>query len=179
MGRLDETGNGIGETIDKKQEEIGDREASEMESGEVDKHLRELKTIGSGLDRAEKEKDRNDEEYRKLLNELNKLKDEIVEEVKEELKATQKEDEGLQKDTDDKLGDVGEKLGALDKKLADASNGIRDPDKLAALNILKKKLKDAKGKKEGLEDSNGKNKGDSQDCATQQSKMNPEEDMIE
>jgi len=61
----------------------------------VDKHQRDLKSIGTTLDRTEKEGERCEEEEKKLRDELNKLKDEIIADLKKAVEETVKEDEAL------------------------------------------------------------------------------------
>lgn len=57
----------------QKFDEVGTKTPEEIEAAELEKHQKDLKNIGNGLDRSEKEKDRNEEELQKLLAELAKL----------------------------------------------------------------------------------------------------------
>jgi len=66
----------------------------------------------------------------------------------------------------------------LEKKIEDASNGIRDPDKLANLSRLKKKINDAKAKKDGLDIDNSNNKEGLGDVTEDYNNLNPETDLI-
>ena len=178
LGRLGDTNGEIGGNIDKKQEEVGKKPASELDVGECEKHLRDLKAIGSSLDRAEGERDRNSDEYEKLLKEFNALRDDIVKELKDEIESKAEEDTGLQKGTDENLGKADGLLDELDKKLTDASNGITDPDKMAALSRVKKKLADARKTKDGLGDDNGENRDGLNGVKEQYNAIKPEDDPI-
>ena len=90
-----------GISIDEKYTEIGDKEVEDLEPDEIEKHIRDLKTIGNSIDRSEKERDRHTDEYNKLLKEYEKLRDDIVKEMN--LEAQIKEDQTLNKDTDSNL----------------------------------------------------------------------------
>ncbi len=62
--------------------------------------------------------------------------------------------------------------------MADASNGITDPDKMAALSRIKKKLGDARGKKDELADENTENQDGLNGVKTQYNAINPKEDDL-
>jgi len=109
---------------------------------------------------------------------LNKLKDDIIADMKKGIEDTVNEDQNLQNQTTEDLRNADDKLTDLEKKIEDASSGIRDPDKLANLARLKKKIQDAKEKKDDLAGDNNENKEDLKGVVDSFNGVNPEDDLI-
>jgi hypothetical protein len=57
-----EGSNGIGAQLSSKFDEVGCKEASDIDPADLDKHAKELKSIGTNEDRQEKDTERNEDE---------------------------------------------------------------------------------------------------------------------
>ena len=57
-----DTSNGLGVQLVQKFDEVGVKPAQDIDPAELEKHAKDLKTIGTSLDRSEKDTERNEEE---------------------------------------------------------------------------------------------------------------------
>jgi len=75
-----------------------------------------------------------------LQTDFSGLEKDILDELQKEIDQTEKDDKDLQNDTDSTLDEANKIRDELAAKLKDAQQGITDPDQLAALSKIGKKL---------------------------------------
>lgn len=61
--KLSESNGGIGSSLDEKQRELSSKPLQDLDVSELEKHQKDVKSIGASLERGEKERERVDEEY--------------------------------------------------------------------------------------------------------------------
>lgn len=155
--------NGVEDNIEDriavKYDQIGDKQAKDLSHDEIEGHISDLDQIHDDLVDGKEQFVKLDEELKRSQKLTSDLQDEIERELKNQLERDIKVDDADTDKTQKNLDLAEQKMKALEAKLQEKLDTLEDPDRLAEVERLKKKVEDLNKKQGSLDKDNDKNRG--------------------